>query len=43
MTLPPWRKLTMLGQSLISIMILGLIIARAVNVLASRVGWGSRR
>ena len=34
MPLAPWTKLTMLAQSLISITILGLIIARAVNVLS---------
>ena len=34
MPLAPWAKLTMLAQSLISITILGLIIARAVNVLS---------
>ena len=33
MPLATWTKLTMLAQSLISITILGLIIARAVNVL----------
>lgn len=34
MPLAPWTKLTMLAQSLISITILSLIIARAVNVLS---------
>ena len=34
MPLAPWAKLTMLAQSLISITILGLVIARAVNVLS---------
>jgi uncharacterized membrane protein len=33
MPLAPWTKMTMLVQSLVSLTILGLIIARAVNVL----------
>ena len=32
MPLAPWAKLTMAVQSFISIAILGLVIARAVNV-----------
>jgi hypothetical protein len=31
--LTPWAKLTMAGQSLISLTVIGLVIARAVNVL----------
>ena len=34
MPLVPWAKLTMMVQSLLSLAILGLVIARAVNVLA---------
>ena len=34
MPLVPWAKITMALQSLISIMILGLVIARAVNVFS---------
>ena len=33
MPLAPWTKMTMLVQSLVSLTILGLIVARAVNVL----------
>jgi hypothetical protein len=33
MPLTPWAKLTMAGQSLISLTVIGLVIARAVNVL----------
>ena len=33
MPLVPWAKMAMLIQSLVSLMILGLVIARAVNVL----------
>ena len=34
MPIARWAKLAMLVQSLISLAILGLVIARAVNVLA---------
>ena len=34
MPLAPWAKITMALQALISLIILGLVIARAVNVLA---------
>ncbi|THA50146.1 hypothetical protein [Streptomyces sp. A1136] len=34
MPLAPWAKITMSIQSLLSLLILGLVIARAVNVLA---------
>ena len=34
MPLVPWAKLTMSVQSVVSLLILGLIVARAVNVLA---------
>jgi hypothetical protein len=34
MPLAPWPKSAMLVQSIVSITILGLIIARAVNVLS---------
>jgi hypothetical protein len=34
MPLAPWAKIAMAAQSLISIAILGLVIARAVNVFA---------
>jgi hypothetical protein len=34
MPLAPWAKITMAVQALISLVILGLVIARAVNVLA---------
>jgi hypothetical protein len=34
MPLAPWAKLTMAGQSLISFVVVGLVIARAVNILA---------
>jgi hypothetical protein len=34
MPLVPWAKVTMAVQSLVSLAILGLVIARAVNVLA---------
>ena len=34
MPLVPWAKLTMAVQSVVSLLILGLIVARAVNVLA---------
>jgi hypothetical protein len=33
MPLVPWAKMTMAVQSVISLAILGLVIARAVNVL----------
>ena len=33
MPLVPWAKISMLMQSLVSVAILGLVIARAVNVL----------
>jgi hypothetical protein len=33
MPLTPWAKLTMAGQSVISLTVVGLVIARAVNVL----------
>jgi hypothetical protein len=31
--LVPWAKLAMMLQSLVSLVVLGLVIARAVNVL----------
>ncbi|KIF02124.1 hypothetical protein PL81_31755, partial [Streptomyces sp. RSD-27] len=34
MPLAPWAKIVMTLQSVISLLILGLVIARAVNVLA---------
>jgi hypothetical protein len=34
MPLAPWAKLTMSAQSLISFVVVGLVIARAVNILA---------
>jgi hypothetical protein len=34
MPLAPWAKIVMGVQSLISLVILGLVVARAVNVLA---------
>jgi hypothetical protein len=34
MPLAPWAKMAMAGQSLLSLIILGLVIARGVNVLA---------
>jgi hypothetical protein len=34
MPLAPWAKITMTVQALISLVILGLVIARAVNVFA---------
>jgi uncharacterized membrane protein len=34
MPLAPWAKLTMAVQSVVSLLILGLVVARAVNVLA---------
>jgi uncharacterized membrane protein len=34
MPLSPWAKLTMAVQSVVSLLILGLVVARAVNVLA---------
>jgi hypothetical protein len=34
MPLAPWAKMTMALQALISLVILGLVVARAVNVLA---------
>jgi hypothetical protein len=34
MPLGPWAKITMAVQALISLVILGLVIARAVNVFA---------
>jgi hypothetical protein len=34
MPLAPWAKVTMSVQSVASLVILGLIVARAVNVLA---------
>ena len=34
MPLAPWAKVTMAIQSVVSLLILGLVIARAVNVLA---------
>ncbi len=34
MPLAPWAKITMALQALISLVILGLVIARAVNVFA---------
>jgi hypothetical protein len=34
MPLAPWAKAAMMLQSLISLIILGLVIARAVNVLS---------
>ena len=34
MPLVPWAKITMAVQSLVSLAILGLVVARAVNVLA---------
>ena len=34
MPLVPWAKITMGVQSLISLAILGLVVARAVNILA---------
>jgi uncharacterized membrane protein len=34
MPLTPWAKLTMAVQSMISLAILGLVVARAVNVFA---------
>jgi len=34
MPLVPWAKITMALQSLISLAILGLVVARAVNILA---------
>jgi len=33
MPLRPWNKLAMMAQSTISLVLLGLVIARAVNVL----------
>jgi len=39
MPLVPWAKMTMLAQSLISLVILSLVIARAVNLLSYRVLW----
>jgi hypothetical protein len=33
MPLVPWAKIAMMVQSLISLAILGLVVARAVNVL----------
>jgi len=33
MPLAPWAKMTMTAQSLVSLLILSLVIARAVNVL----------
>ena len=34
MPLAPWAKIAMAVQSLISLVILGLVIARAVNIFA---------
>lgn len=34
MPLAPWAKSVMTLQSILSLMILGLVVARAVNVLA---------
>ena len=34
MPLAPWAKMTMALQALISLVILGLVISRAVNVFA---------
>jgi hypothetical protein len=34
MPLVPWAKIVMGVQSLVSLVILGLVVARAVNVLA---------
>jgi hypothetical protein len=34
MPLAPWAKLTMAGQAVISLVILGLVVARAVNVFS---------
>jgi len=34
MPLAAWAKLTMAVQSVVSLLILGLVVARAVNVLA---------
>ncbi len=34
MPLVPWAKIAMALQSLVSLAILGLVIARAVNILA---------
>jgi hypothetical protein len=34
MPLVPWAKIAMAVQSLVSLVILGLVVARAVNVLA---------
>jgi hypothetical protein len=33
MPLVPWAKIAMAAQSLVSLLILGLVVARAVNVL----------
>jgi hypothetical protein len=33
MPMAPWAKLTMIGQSVISLTVIGLVIARAINVL----------
>ena len=34
MPLEPWAKMTMTVQALISLVVLGLVIARAVNIFA---------
>ncbi len=34
MPLAPWAKITMTVQALISLVVLGLVIARAVNIFA---------
>jgi hypothetical protein len=34
MPLAPWAKITMAVQALISLVVLGLVIARAVNIFA---------
>ena len=34
MPLAPWAKLSMAVQSVVSLLIIGLVVARAVNVLA---------
>ena len=44
MPLRPWNKIAMMAQSAISLCVLGLVIARAVNVLRRRrTAWAARR
>ena len=38
MPLAPWAKMIMSVQAVLSLLILGLVVARAVNVLALRAG-----